>query len=150
MTTKKPSSSDQILSAIASLQKEVRKLRLEIKATKREKPKQATITNPEWCYEYPSMTIDLSVKQWKAVKSGEILSAMGRGYRYRFEDPDDSELSMQDYWIFNASESGSVKVLMDDGSGDKFLECAYDGALEDCEIEETEVERKRAAKSKKN
>ena len=58
---------------------EIRKLRLALQNKKREKPKEATLVSPMWCYEWDQMTIDLDPMTWKRVRSGELLIARGRG-----------------------------------------------------------------------
>lgn len=128
----------QILAAIDDLRKEVKKLRSEISGKKREKPKSATIISPEWCYEYPEMTIDLTVKQWKEVKSGKVMCLMGRGYELQLDEDADVELefSQQDYWIFNADRVGGIKIVMGEDVTDGCLDTAFEGLLRDCYIKE--------------
>lgn len=67
----------EILDAIEGVRKELRKLRLEMRAAKRPRPKPMTITNPEWCYEYPPMTIDVSAKQWKSIQEEVAVVLVG-------------------------------------------------------------------------
>ena len=128
----------EILDAIESLRKELRKLRLEIRAAKRPRPRPMTITSPEWCYEYPPMTIDVSAKEWKAIEDGKKMCLMGRGYEIEVGRPKEEEIySEQDYWIFNVDSRGSVEVVMTNSASD-CPDTAYSGGIEDCKTTETE------------
>jgi len=128
----------EILDAIEGVRKELRKLRLEIRAAKRPRRKPMTITNPEWCYEYPPMTIDVSAKEWKVIQEGKKMCLMGRGYEIEVGPPGEEETYYeQDYWIFNVDSKGSVEVVMTD-SDSRYPDTAYSGGIEDCEIVETE------------
>lgn len=132
------SQAEEILNAIESVRKELRKLRLELRAAKRPRPKPVTITNPEWCYEYPPMTIDVSAKQWKSIQEGKKMCLMGRGYEIEAGPPGEEETYYeQDYWIFNEDLKGSVEIVMTDDRSD-YPGTAYSGGIENCEIVEIE------------
>jgi hypothetical protein len=137
----------ELQGSIQKLASEVRKLRLEINYKKRPKPQQATITNPEWCYEYPSMTVDLTVEQWKDIRNGKKITIKGRGYTIKEFNSDGSDLYEQDYWFFNEKYQGHIRVEIGQESVSYLKEIAYDGALSDCEIIESEPPKKTKKRS---
>jgi hypothetical protein len=52
---------DALAVAVEKNTAELRKFRLELFGKKRESPKSAAITFPDWCYEYEPMTVYLDV-----------------------------------------------------------------------------------------
>ena len=80
---------------------EIRKLRLAIQNKKREKPKEATLVSPMWCYEWDQMTIDLDPMTWKRIRNGELVIARGRGTRLDNPLPNGDDCFQWDYWTFN-------------------------------------------------
>jgi hypothetical protein len=126
---------------------EIRKLRLAIQNKKREKPKEATLVSPMWCYEWDQMTIDLDPMTWKSIRSGELVIARGRGTRLDNPLPNGDDCFQWDFWTFNGDEKGSVIIEM--GEPDVVPESpdvAFSGDLEDLEVIETEVETTRKKK----
>ena len=81
----------------------------------------ATVT-VEWGYELHSLT--LKNKDWNKVQAGEILKMDGEGYHYEGK-------FFADYWKFNLTEKGSLKVRY----GDDGVE-GYNGDLSGATIEE--------------
>ena len=148
MIQKTPTLSD-LQESVEKLASEVRKLRLALNYKKRSKPKQATITNPEWCYEYPSMTVDLTVEQWKNVRNGKKLSVEGRGYTLEEFNEDSSDLYKQDYWFFNDEYEGDVRVEIGIVTDRHLKEIAFRGSLSDCEIIETDAPKTIRKKNRK-
>ena len=119
---------------------EFRKLRLEVRNKTREKPKEATLTSPMWCYEWDQMTVDLDSKTWKSIRSGELVIARGRGTRLELPLPNGDDCFQWDIWTFNRDEKGSVIIEM--GEPDEVPESpdvAFKGDLDDLEINETEI-----------
>ena len=127
---------------------EIRKLRLEIRGAKREKPKEATLVSPMWCYEWDQMTVDLDSMLWKRIRSGELVISRGRGTRLDIPLSSGDDCFQWDFWTFNRDEKGSVIIEM--GEPDVVPESpdiAFRGDLEDLEIIETEVKTTRKRKS---
>ena len=81
----------------------------------------ATIT-VEWGNEAHSMT--LKPEDWSKVQAGEPLEVTGGGYHYEGE-------FFTDYWGFNLTEKGSLKVRYGDDGG-----VGYDGDLSDATVED--------------
>jgi hypothetical protein len=97
---------------LSQTKNELRKLRLVIQDKRREKPKEATLTNPMWCYEWDQMTIDLDPKTWKSVKNGDLVVARGRGTRLETPLPNGDDRFQRDIWTFNKEWKGSVIIEM--------------------------------------
>ena len=119
---------------------EFRKLRLEVRNKTREKPKEATLISPMWCYEWDQMTIDLDAKTWKLIRSGELIVARGRGTRLELPLSNGDDCYQCDIWTFNRDTKGSVIIEM--GEPDEVPESpdvAFRGDLNDLEIIETVV-----------
>lgn len=128
--------SKTILAALEEIRKELRLLRRAIKGSKKPTYKAVTLTNHEWCYEYPSMTIDISAKNWKAIQLGKVMCLMGRGYDYEVGKLDEEEIySQQDHWIFNESAAGSIEIVMTDEHAEH-PDTAFIGGIENCDIAE--------------
>jgi hypothetical protein len=127
---------------------EIRKLRLVIQAKKREKPKEATLTSPRWCYEWDCMTVDLDSKTWKKIKDGELVVARGRGSSLDEPLPDGEDYFQWDFWTFNKESKGSVIIEMAEPDElPKTPEVAYRGDIESLYIEENEVKVVRKKRS---
>jgi hypothetical protein len=134
---------------LSQTKSELRKLRLVIQDKRREKPKEATLTNPMWCYEWDQMTIDLDPKTWKSIKNGDLVVARGRGTRLEAPLPNGDDRFQRDVWTFNKEWKGSVIIEM--GEPEELPEMpdiAYRGDIEYLDIEETEVQvtRKKVTK----
>jgi hypothetical protein len=83
----------------------------------------AATISVEWGYE--THEIGLSARNWAKVKSGEKLKVRGEGYDYEGE-------FFQDYWYFNDTKSGELRVEYgDDGA------VGFNGPIADCTIEES-------------
>jgi hypothetical protein len=139
---------DALTAAIENNTREIKKIRLQLFGKKRERPKTASITFPTWCYEYESMTIHLDAKQWKAVKEGKVITVRGQGEDISEYIGENKPFIEWDYWTFNKKSPGHVSVVMQADDMEWEAETAYDGNLEDCLINETEVTPKRKAKAK--
>ena len=63
---------DTLTKAVEYNSAQLRKFRLNLYGKKRKPPTTASITFPDWCYEYAQMTIFLDAKQWRAVKEGKV------------------------------------------------------------------------------
>lgn len=126
---------------------ELRKLRLELYGKKRERPKSAAITFPNWCYEYEPMTVYLDVKQWRAVKEGKVITVRGQGEDISKFASEGGPTTEWDYWTFNKESAGHVQVVMGEETSELGTDIAYEGHLDACEIVETEVTPKRRAKA---
>ena len=138
---------DALAVAVEKNSKELRKFRLELFGKKRESPKSAAITFPDWCYEYEPMTVYLDVKQWRAVKEGKVITVRGQGEDVSEYVDDGQPTTEWDYWTFNKESPGHVQVVMGEETADWQADIAYDGHLDACEIVETEVTPKRRAKA---
>ena len=139
---------EELHTELIGTKEELRKLRLVIQRKKRDKPKEATLTSPRWCYEWDQMTIDLDPKTWKKIKNGELVTARGRGSSLDEPLPDGEDYFQWDFWTFNKEWKGSVVIEM--AEPDELPErpdVAYRGDLEYLDIEETEVEVSRKKKS---
>ena len=140
---------EELTEAVKSNTAETRKLRLKLTRKKRETAKTARITHPAILYEYPSMTVALDSKQWRAVKAGKILTVRGNGYDYTQYLDDDVEPHIDwDYWTFNKTRSGSVEVILMELDSNPPEVDIFSGTLDECEIVETEVTPKRRATAK--
>jgi hypothetical protein len=137
--------------AVKSNTAETRKLRLKLNSKKRETAKTAFITHPEILYEYPSMTVNLDAKQWRAVKDGKIITVRGNGYDYTKNlDDDGVEPHIDwDYWTFNKTRQGSVEVILMELDFNPPEIDIFSGSLNDCKIVETEVKSTRASKAER-
>lgn len=126
---------------LSQTKSELRKLRLVIQDKKREKPKEATLTNPMWCYEWDQMTIDLDPKTWKSVKNGDLVVASGRGTRLETPLPNGDDRFQRDIWTFNKEWKGSVIIEMAEPEElPEMPDIAYRGDIEYLDIVETEVQ----------
>lgn len=125
---------------LSQTKSELRKLRLVIQDKKREKPKEATLTNPMWCYEWDQMTIDLDPKTWKSIKNGDLVVAPGRGTRLETPRPNGDDHFQRDIWTFNKEWKGSVIIEMAEPEElPEMPDVAYRGDIESLYVEETEV-----------
>ena len=138
---------DALAVAVEKNSKELRKFRLELFGKKRESPKSAAITFPDWCYEYEPMTVYLDVKQWRAVREGKVITVRGQGEDVSEYVDDGQPTTEWDYWTFNKESAGHVQVVMGEETADWQADIAYDGHLDACEIVETEVTPKRRVKA---
>ena len=126
---------------LSQTKNELRKLRLMIQDRRREKPKEATLTNPMWCYEWDQMTIDLDPKTWKSVKNGDLVVARGRGTRLETPLPNGDDRFQRDIWTFNKEWKGSVIIEMAEPEElPEMPDIAYRGDIEYLDIEETEIQ----------
>jgi len=139
---------DTLTVAVENNARELRKIRLHIFGKKRERPKTAEITFPDWCYEYQPMTVRLDAKEWKAVKDGKLITVRGQGEDISAYVKDGKPTTEWDYWTFNKDSPGHVYVVMGEEDSDWQTDVAYDGHLDACDILETEVAPKRIAKAK--
>ena len=138
---------DALTEAVEKNTAELRKFRLKLYGKKRERPKSAAITFPNWCYEYEPMTVYLDVKQWRAVREGKVITVRGQGEDVSEYVDEGQPTTEWDYWTFNKESAGHVQVVMGEETADWQADIAYDGHLGACEIVETEVTPKRRVKA---
>ncbi len=137
---------DVLTKSIDKNTSEIKKLRLKIFGSDKVVPTTAVITHPEILYEYPSMTVTLDAKQWKAVQEGKAITVRGHGYDYS-QNLENCESSIDwDYWTFNEGKKGNVQVILMELDSNPPEIDIYSGTLDSCHIVETEVTSKRRAK----
>ena len=138
---------DALAVAVEKNSTELRKFRLKLFGKKRKVPTTASITFPDWCYEYEQMTINLDSKQWKDVQLGKVITVRGQGKDVSEYVDDGQPTTEWDYWTFNKESAGHVQVVMGEETANWQADIAYDGHLDACEIVETEVTPKQRAKA---
>lgn len=139
---------DQLLTLITSQQKDINKIQKWIAATEKQskpKPCSAIVTTPEATYEFGEVTIKIDSADWANIKKGKPVYLVGQGWKLIDPLPDGSDAFMTDEWTFNAKFPGSLKVELHDPDEYErlFWDEAFDGDLDECEIQETPVRAKK-------
>ena len=112
---------DALAVAVEKNSKELRKFRLELFGKKRESPKSAAITFPDWCYEYEPMTVYLDVKQWRAVREGKVITVRGQGEDVSEYVDDGQPTTEWDYWIASKIPGAKVEIFEVEEGGSHFM-----------------------------
>ena len=134
---------DQLLALVVSQQKDINKIQKWIAKQDKKKrpvPCSAVVTSPAHTYEYREVTIQIDVDTWMKIKKGMPMTIQGQGWRFEGFDEDEP---IQDHWIFNEGNPGTVLVKMEMDVEKDWWDTAYIGHLDECEIVETPVKHKR-------